>query len=352
MNFDNFVVYGDVMKAIEKLPDEETKARIALAVLRFGSEGIENEDADFIEQMVIALIKPGVNKAKDRYAAAVNNGKKGGRPKDIDDDEVFKMKVGGKTNKQIADYLNVEEKTIERANKRNKENGKDWRIEKKNASKLNKNRQNRQNLNNNININNNINNNSNSNVNSSQNDKSENELIEENEMKEFVQMKNEMVEVESNFADEVINDKPQVKETTKKVTKSAEFGTPFPSNEPIISEKVKKVTESLFNDVYIGKKTVADVYRQQEKYGYTIDMIKDGYEKFRKAKIDNSAEAQNLRNSEDLLEKQIDMFDRGNNVITLKRSDFYRSRKNKRNKRQYDNRFEDFYNSAAYNEMI
>ena len=85
----------------------------------------------------------GIDKAKDRYATAVENGKKGGRPKTVDEYKVRELKGQGLTNKQIAEELKCSVSSVEKINA--------------------KNRKNRKNLNDNVNVN--VNDNENVNIN-------------------------------------------------------------------------------------------------------------------------------------------------------------------------------------------
>lgn len=148
MNYENFVVYGDIMNSLEELPTEEDKEKVALAILRYGTSG-EWTDSTLYCRLILPLVKPGIDKAKERYAAAVENGKKGGRPKlDIDLEEVKRLEEKGLTKKDIASKLGISVDTLRRRNSS------------KDTAKP-------QNLNNNINTNINTNNNKNMNENES-----------------------------------------------------------------------------------------------------------------------------------------------------------------------------------------
>ena len=63
-----------------------------------------------------------INSAKDRYAKAVENGKKGGRPTEINIEHIQELKDSGLTNKQIATELGCSTRTVERANRQNRQN--------------------------------------------------------------------------------------------------------------------------------------------------------------------------------------------------------------------------------------
>jgi len=76
--------------------------------------GEEMDTTDpLIEGVILGMVLPNIKCAKSRYAAAVENGKKGGRPaKQIDMDQVFDLLNQGKTYQQIADVMGVSRNTI------------------------------------------------------------------------------------------------------------------------------------------------------------------------------------------------------------------------------------------------
>ena len=59
-----------------------------------------------------------INSAKDRYAKAVENGKKGGRPTEVNSEQITELKAEGLTNIQIANELGCSTKTVQRALKK------------------------------------------------------------------------------------------------------------------------------------------------------------------------------------------------------------------------------------------
>ena len=66
-----------------------------------------------IRGIINGAVLPNIEKAKTRYSAAIENGRKGGRPaKDIDMAQVFDLLDQGKTYQQIADIMGVSRNTI------------------------------------------------------------------------------------------------------------------------------------------------------------------------------------------------------------------------------------------------
>lgn len=151
MNNESFVLYESVFKQTEILSKKLSK-EIAFdfieAIMAFGLYG-ELPDEDSVvwlygfEQSITSI-----SAAKTRYQAAIENGKKGGRKKTIDDAKVEELKKQGLTNKRIAEELNCSVSSVEKI-----------------VAKI---RKNQKNLNENVNVNDNENDNVNENDNAKQ----------------------------------------------------------------------------------------------------------------------------------------------------------------------------------------
>lgn len=143
----SFVFYATNLEVIETLEetDKELANNFMKAIIEYGIYG-EYENTNPIIKVLMVQAGFGIDKAKDRYATAVENGKKGGRPKTVDEDKVRELKGQGLTNKQIAEELKCSVSSVEKINA--------------------KNRKNRKNLNDNVNDNENENENKNVKVNS------------------------------------------------------------------------------------------------------------------------------------------------------------------------------------------
>ena len=75
---DSFVFYKGMKNAIEKAP-KENRLELYEALLDYAFE--DKEPDQFMSQMLVEAFKPSMEKARKRYEAQVENGKKGGRPK-------------------------------------------------------------------------------------------------------------------------------------------------------------------------------------------------------------------------------------------------------------------------------
>ena len=143
MDYDSFVFYGNWRTILDGF-DKETAKDILWQIMLYGTAGEVDTSNPMINGIVMGCCAVGIDKAKDRYANAVDNGKKGGRPTEIDVEHVQELKESGLTNKEIATELGCSTRTVERANRQNRQN---------------------LNINNNINNNKNINSNSNTDIN-------------------------------------------------------------------------------------------------------------------------------------------------------------------------------------------
>ena len=165
MEYDNFVFYGSWRESLEgfreEFGDDYAKEALWNLMLVATAGDIETERKSIIG-FINGAVMPNVNKAKDRYAAAIENGKKGGRPKTVDADKVLELKQEGMTNKQVAERLGCSVSSIEKINAENRKNQKNQKNSEITVIENQENRKNRKNQknlndNDNVNVNNNVN---------------------------------------------------------------------------------------------------------------------------------------------------------------------------------------------------
>lgn len=156
MNKESFVFYESVAKQGDRLADKlgkEVAFDFYKAVIDFGLYGVlPDEDSNVwlygFEQTITSI-----SAAKDRYTAAVENGKKGGRPKRVDADKVLELKQEGMTNKQVAERLGCSVSSIEKINAENRKNQNNQKNSEIIVIENQENRKNQKNLNDNVNVN-------------------------------------------------------------------------------------------------------------------------------------------------------------------------------------------------------
>lgn len=128
MNNESFVLYESVFKQTELLSKKlgkETAFDFIEAIMAFGLYGeLPDEESSVwlygFEQSITSI-----SAAKTRYQAAKENGKKGGRPKTINEEEVMELKeIWGYTNKEIADELKCSTSSVEKIIAKNRKNQK------------------------------------------------------------------------------------------------------------------------------------------------------------------------------------------------------------------------------------
>ena len=208
MNAESFVFYESVYKQAERLEKKlgkEVGYDFLKAVIEFGLYGVVPDDDDNAWLYGLEQTITSIGAAKDRYAAAVENGKKGGRKKvELNQEEVMKKKAELKTWKAVAAFYKVDEDTLRKIRKQ-------W--EKAEKPK---------NLNDNVNVNEkekekaekpkNLNDNVNDNVNVNDNEKEK----EEEEGKTLKTLKNPKKPQYNDNDNDNVNDNVNEKENEKK----------------------------------------------------------------------------------------------------------------------------------------
>ena len=111
----SFVFYASFLETVEKAEkiSPELANELMKAIIEYGIYGEYESDNPYID-MLMPNITTVVDKAKDRYAKAVENGKKGGRPSTIDKDKIIYLHKQGLTNKEVAAELNCSLSTVEK----------------------------------------------------------------------------------------------------------------------------------------------------------------------------------------------------------------------------------------------
>lgn len=111
---DSTIIYESMFTAMELILADDASWREAMTgLLRYGFYGEQPESGNPLVQAIWIQSLPAMKNAKDRYAKAVANGKKGGRPAQVTTEQIMQLKAEGKTNKEIAGICGCSEKTVE-----------------------------------------------------------------------------------------------------------------------------------------------------------------------------------------------------------------------------------------------
>lgn len=115
---DNFVFYASWLDALSGL-DETNSREFANEFLRqiviYGVTGEIETDNPMIVGFINAMCKDLLDKSKKRHKACIENGNRGGRPKQYDDDEMRDLYQQGMSAENIAQKMGCSVKTVQRA---------------------------------------------------------------------------------------------------------------------------------------------------------------------------------------------------------------------------------------------
>lgn len=115
---DNFVFYASWLDALSGL-DETNSREFANEFLRqiviYGVTGEIETDNPMIVGFINAMCKDLLDKSKKRHKACIENGNRGGRPKQYDDDEMRALYQQGMSAEGIATKMGCSVKTVQRA---------------------------------------------------------------------------------------------------------------------------------------------------------------------------------------------------------------------------------------------
>lgn len=115
---ENFVFYASWLDALSGL-DETNSREFANEFLRqiviYGVTGEIETDNPMIIGFINAMCKDLVEKSKKRHKACVENGNRGGRPKQFSDKEIISLYNEGLSEQDIAEQLGCNIRTVQRA---------------------------------------------------------------------------------------------------------------------------------------------------------------------------------------------------------------------------------------------
>ena len=119
-NTESFVLYESVYKQFEILKKRKPDAAADFieAIMEYGLYGVVPDEESEVWLYGFEQSITSIQRAKDRYTAAVENGSKGGRPsKNLDKEGVLQKKEELKTWKAVAKFYGIDEDTLRKIRK-------------------------------------------------------------------------------------------------------------------------------------------------------------------------------------------------------------------------------------------
>lgn len=107
-----FIVHREWLDSIKNLPIEQ-QDKIIAEFVRYGTDlGLKHPD-DALTQSFVNILKSRIDFSKNKYEKKVQAGKRAGRKKKVDDDEILRLALGGMKSAEIAEKLGVSKSTID-----------------------------------------------------------------------------------------------------------------------------------------------------------------------------------------------------------------------------------------------
>ena len=117
----NMVFYEswlETVDAFEKMFGTDFAKETIYALVYLSIRGEVKTENDLILGWIKGSCLPNVQSAQEKYRRAVEAGKKGGRPKELDYDEIYRLKENGVSVKDIASKMGLTEDSVRSALKR------------------------------------------------------------------------------------------------------------------------------------------------------------------------------------------------------------------------------------------
>ena len=117
----NMVFYEswlETVDAFEKMMGIDFAKEAIYALVYLSIRGEVKTENDLILGWIKGSCLPNVQSAQEKYRRAVEAGKKGGRPKELDYDEIYRLKENGVSVKDIASKMGLTEESVRNALKR------------------------------------------------------------------------------------------------------------------------------------------------------------------------------------------------------------------------------------------
>ena len=110
---ESFVFYRSFFETAQLIEDEHDRMRLYEGLIHFGLEG-EKPELPYPLNAILEQMTASVKAASDRYAAAKENGEKGGRPKKFIPQEEWQAYRKEHSQKETAEHFGISVDTLQR----------------------------------------------------------------------------------------------------------------------------------------------------------------------------------------------------------------------------------------------
>lgn len=110
---ESFVFYRSFFETAQLIEDEHDRMRLYEGLIHFGLEG-EKPELSYPLNAILEQMTASVKAASDRYAAAKENGEKGGRPKKFIPPEEWQAYRKDHSQKETAEHFGISVDTLQR----------------------------------------------------------------------------------------------------------------------------------------------------------------------------------------------------------------------------------------------
>ena len=117
-NKENFLFlasWHDILEGYDAAGKPEIASELAKQIIYYGVTGQTTSNDPVIVGTVTGMCAALIDKSKKRYNSCVANGKKGGRPKQYNNEDILYLHQQGLSEQDIADNLGCSVKTVQRA---------------------------------------------------------------------------------------------------------------------------------------------------------------------------------------------------------------------------------------------
>ena len=117
MSKENFLFlasWHDILEGYDTAGKPDVANELAKQIIYYGVTGQMTSDDPVITGIVTGMCAPLIDKSKNRYNTCVINGKKGGRPKQYNDEEIIALYNQGMSEQDIAINIGCSVKTVRR----------------------------------------------------------------------------------------------------------------------------------------------------------------------------------------------------------------------------------------------